>query len=126
MTQDELRRLIDMVVEEVATAASRTANVCGCHSVLLDCCPNRLRGVLDAGAARVGLYAAGGAPDSIASLIDHTLLKPDATRQQIEDVCREALQFKFATVCVNPGDSMTRLRAVRVNLKDFSVSPVPL
>ena len=35
-------------------------------------------------------------------MIDHTLLKPDATRKNIEDLCREAAQFKFATVCVNP------------------------
>jgi deoxyribose-phosphate aldolase len=35
-------------------------------------------------------------------MIDHTLLKPDATRQHIEELCREAAQFKFATVCVNP------------------------
>jgi deoxyribose-phosphate aldolase len=35
-------------------------------------------------------------------MIDHTLLKPDATRQNIEELCREAAQFKFATVCVNP------------------------
>ena len=35
-------------------------------------------------------------------MIDHTLLKADATRQEIETLCREAAQFKFATVCVNP------------------------
>ncbi|MEP7306052.1 MAG: deoxyribose-phosphate aldolase [Acidobacteriota bacterium] len=35
-------------------------------------------------------------------MIDHTLLKPDATRQNIEALCREAAQFQFATVCVNP------------------------
>jgi len=50
----------------------------------------------------VGLNAAGGAPASIASMIDHTLLKPDATRMNIEDLCREATEFRFATVCVNP------------------------
>ena len=38
----------------------------------------------------------------LARLIDHTLLKPDASRQHIEDLCREALEFRFATVCVNP------------------------
>jgi deoxyribose-phosphate aldolase len=70
--------------------------------VLDDCCPDRLRGVLDAGATRVGLHAAGGAPPGVASMIDHTLLKPDAARQNIEELCREAAQFKFATVCVNP------------------------
>src|SRR5690349_5364259 len=35
-------------------------------------------------------------------MIDHTLLKPDAARADIEALCREAAQFKFATVCVNP------------------------
>ena len=35
-------------------------------------------------------------------MIDHTLLKPDATRQQIEELCREAAEWKFATVCINP------------------------
>src|SRR5215467_5841486 len=35
-------------------------------------------------------------------MIDHTLLKPDATRADIEKLCREAAQFHFATVCVNP------------------------
>jgi deoxyribose-phosphate aldolase len=35
-------------------------------------------------------------------MIDHTLLKPDATRADIEKLCREAAEFRFATVCVNP------------------------
>jgi len=35
-------------------------------------------------------------------MIDHTLLKPDATRQEIEALCREAAQYEFASVCVNP------------------------
>ena len=37
----------------------------------------------------------------IASLIDHTLLRPDATREEIGKLCREAVQHKFASVCVN-------------------------
>src|SRR5438552_10804120 len=102
MTRDEIRRLIDMIVDELAAAAVQPQIRCACHSVLDDCCPDRLRGVLDAGATRVGVHAAGGAPSGIAAMIDHTLLKPDATRQNIEDLCREAAQFKFATVCVNP------------------------
>lgn len=40
-------------------------------------------------------------PESIAEIIDHTLLKPDATREDIQRVCQEALQYQFATVCVN-------------------------
>jgi len=37
-----------------------------------------------------------------ASMIDHTLLKADATRNQIEKLCSEASEFEFASVCVNP------------------------
>src|SRR5213083_2883912 len=101
MTREELQRVIDVIVQELS-ATSRPAVRCACHGVIDDCCPARLSGVIDAGATRVGLHAAGGAPSGIAAMIDHTLLKPDATRQNIEDLCREAAQFKFATVCVNP------------------------
>lgn len=101
MTSDEIRRLIEITIEELAAAAEPELR-CSCHAVVVNCCPDRLRVVLDAGATRVGVHAAGGAPGSIASLIDHTLLKPDATRRQIEELCREASQFHFATVCVNP------------------------
>jgi deoxyribose-phosphate aldolase len=102
MTRDELKHLIEIIVAEVAAATGRPRRLCACHAVVDDCCPDRLRGVLDAGATRVGLHATGGAPASVAAMIDHTLLKPDASRQNIEDLCREAAQFRFATVCVNP------------------------
>ncbi len=39
----------------------------------------------------------------IARMIDHTLLKPEATREEIEQLCREAVEFGFASVCINPG-----------------------
>ncbi len=38
----------------------------------------------------------------IAALIDHTLLKPDATETDITALCQQALEFHFASVCVNP------------------------
>jgi deoxyribose-phosphate aldolase len=38
----------------------------------------------------------------VARLIDHTLLQPDATESQIQQLCREAKQYRFASVCVNP------------------------
>jgi deoxyribose-phosphate aldolase len=41
-------------------------------------------------------------PQGIAPLIDHTLLKPDATRPDIAQLCAEAREFGFASVCVNP------------------------
>jgi deoxyribose-phosphate aldolase len=45
-----------------------------------------------------------GHPDSrrFSAWIDHTILKPEATPDQIETLCNEAVQFRFASVCVNP------------------------
>ena len=39
---------------------------------------------------------------TIATMIDHTLLKPEATPAQIEKLCAEAAEYHFASVCVNP------------------------
>ena len=41
-------------------------------------------------------------PEALSSVIDHTLLKPDATRAQVEKLCAEATQFGFACAMVNP------------------------
>lgn len=38
----------------------------------------------------------------LARMIDHTLLKPDATPEQIDRLCAEARMYEFASVCVNP------------------------
>jgi deoxyribose-phosphate aldolase len=99
----DLASLVAMIAEEVIAATRRPAAVrCGCHTVVEDCCPDRLRPVIDAGAARLGVHAAGGAPASVAGLIDHTLLRPDATDRDVDQLCAEAVEFGFATVCVNP------------------------
>ena len=39
---------------------------------------------------------------TIAAMIDHTLLKPEATPAQVEKLCAEAAEYHFASVCVNP------------------------
>jgi deoxyribose-phosphate aldolase len=51
--------------------------------------------------------------------IDHTLLKPDATRQQVKKVCDEAKQYGFASVCVNP----SYVGFVAEELKGTTVAP---
>jgi len=40
--------------------------------------------------------------NAMASLIDHTLLKPDSTKDMVEKLCSEADQYKFKSVCINP------------------------
>jgi deoxyribose-phosphate aldolase len=50
----------------------------------------------------VDIYGNRHQDSAIASLIDHTLLKPDASKSDIRQLCLEALTFRFASVCVNP------------------------
>ena len=103
MAPVDLERLIQIIVEEVAAAGGgRAPTRCACHSVLYECCPSRVAPVVEAGATRLGLHAVGGGAGNVAGMIDHTLLKPDATKSEIETLCREAREFGFASVCVNP------------------------
>ena len=97
----DLKRLIQIIVEEMAATGAAGPARCSCHSVLYECCPDRLRMIVDAGATRIGVHAAGGTTGDVAAMIDHTLLKPDATRKDVENACREALQYGFASVVVN-------------------------
>ena len=56
----------------------------------------------------------------LASLIDHTLLKPDATPDQLHKLCDEAIEFSFATVCVNGAN----IPLVSRRLEGSSVKPI--
>ena len=40
--------------------------------------------------------------NELAKMIDHTILKPEATEKEIEKLCKEALEYNFASVCINP------------------------
>src|SRR5437899_2928777 len=70
------------------------------------------RALASAGASRIGIR-----PDDIrssrelAQFIDHTLLRPDATYEDLRKLCEEAKRYGFATVCVNSSNvgSATRL-----------------
>lgn len=44
----------------------------------------------------------GSIPGDLARYIDHTLLKPNATEEQVRDLCAEATEYNFRSVCVNP------------------------
>jgi deoxyribose-phosphate aldolase len=128
MDTPDLQRLIQIIVEELAAAGGTQVPArCACHSVLYECCPDRLRGVLEAGATRLGLHASGGAAGGVASMIDHTLLKADAQRKDIEALCREAAEYKFASVCVNPTWVATCARLLQgTGVKVCSVVGFPL
>jgi len=56
----------------------------------------------------------------LASYIDHTLLKPDASHQQLEKICQEAKEYHFAAVCVNSSN----IAFVAQQLKGSEVKPI--
>lgn len=77
--------------------------------------------MMRAGISRVAAGPGGAKPDgNIASMIDHTLLKPDATKDQLKKVCDEAKQWGFATVCVNASN----IPFVARELAGSSVKPI--
>jgi deoxyribose-phosphate aldolase len=66
-------------------------------------CYDEFGQIISAGAERLTTHL-GTIPDNLstASYIDHTLLKPEATTEQVTQLCAEAKQFQFASVCINP------------------------
>ena len=67
-------------------------------------CHADVQRIVDAGAERIGIVLGETATaHDWASLIDHTLLKPEASEADIRKLCKEAAEFGFASVCVNPG-----------------------
>ena len=127
MERVDLQRLVQIIVEELKAATQAAPQRCRCHALLYECCPDRLRGVIEAGATRLGLHAAGGAAEGVATMIDHTLLKPDATRKDIQALCREAAEYGFASVCVNPTWVAECARLLRdTSVKVCSVVGFPL
>ena len=109
MNRDSLESLVRIVSEEIhrglnlvpqvgaSVACPWCAQVCGGH------CATEVNRMVQVGASRVSVLAPDASIDrSIASLIDHTLLKADAGYADIRRVCDEAKQYGFASVCINP------------------------
>lgn len=85
--------------EQPCDAPSEHCSACGLCSVRR---PEAVRAVLAEGAGRIGsALGTGSAPDDIAAMIDHTLLKADATSEDVRKLCEEARKHHFASVCVN-------------------------
>lgn len=115
MDQQQLERVIQAITEEILgyVGSEKCADLCGleidelicpgCDQRCAERCARKTRKVIEAGAGRISAGAeVGPVEGDIARLIDHTLLKPDATRDDIRKICLEALKYGFASVCVNP------------------------
>ena len=119
MDQAQLEKLIQAITEEIASYLGGSGHrpsggglcgldidslVCpGCDQSCAEKCERKTRAVIGAGADRIS--AGSGTCNihpEIARLIDHTLLKPEATRGDVTKLCEEARRFCFASVCINP------------------------
>lgn len=83
---------------------NHSPEVCpGCVQRCAQMCALKTKTIVEAGADRVSASERLTKVDpALAQLIDHTILKPEATAEDIRKVCREARGYGFASVCVNP------------------------
>lgn len=107
MNTDELVRLITQQVlfNLAGSAGSTTCAGCGanCEGMCVQHCPDDCRAVVSAGADRLSApLGIRQVASDLGAMIDHTLLKPDATAEQVVQLCLEARQYQFASVCLNP------------------------
>lgn len=112
--QAQVEKIVEIIAREVLITLADNQQRCqtneGEHCIeecvgdlCVRTCYDNVGRVISAGASRI-TASLGNIPKdlSIARMIDHTLLKPDATSDQIAQLCYEARKYEFASVCVNP------------------------
>lgn len=136
----------DIVVTESSAGKVFTGQISKFEGILKDICPAFQQGVecsscgkcierkqtstaavIQAGADRISAYDVKDVKKEIAKLIDHTLLKPNATQEEIVKLCEEAKKYNFASVCVNPAYvSLCKQLLKDTNVKVCTVIGFPL
>jgi deoxyribose-phosphate aldolase len=126
-SQEKVERIIEEVTREVLLRLNEPES----HDSSCDCtdgscaehCVDKLDEVVQAGAARVSATL-GTRPEKgdVAHMIDHTLLKADASQDQIAQLAYEARTYHFASVCVNP--AQVKLAAQLLKGSDVAVCTV--
>jgi len=100
---EQITRQVLILLQEEQEKAEAGADGAGAPPISAYNYLERVRPVVDAGADRIastlGIMPTDG---SLAHMIDHTLLKPEASQDQIAQLCHEARKYGFASVCVNP------------------------
>ncbi len=100
LTNGNYQQLVEQITDLVL---SRLDGANGDENYCPSFCGADVQRIVDAGASRIGVVLGETATArDWASLIDHTLLKPEASENDIKKLCSEAVQYGFASVCVNP------------------------
>ena len=107
LSEADLKRVADRITQLMGGAGGHgdhaCTDACGFCKSCADINPTLVKSFIDLGADRITHRGGGAAvPKEIAKYIDHTLLRPDATVDQVTKLCQEAKEFGFASVCVNP------------------------
>lgn len=111
MDTGELARLVtkEVLARLKGAAGGGDGPTCGLAGICSACgrCATAreatVRQFMSGGVSRISSSAGiGKVANDLAGMIDHTLLKADATEKQVENLCREAAEYHFCSVCVNP------------------------
>lgn len=106
LMQDEsnIEALVSQITDVILARLGSSASECHLqHDECFVKCPDRMHSLMADGGVRFGLTGAESeAAREVARHIDHTLLKPDATRDEILRICEEGVRYGFASVCINP------------------------
>lgn len=101
ITREIIENIISQVVAEANLETNESCTYCKGQPKPFSY--DAANDLISFGASRVGAVAPSCPPKyELAHWIDHTLLKPDATEGQITNICKEAIEYGFASVCVNP------------------------
>jgi len=101
---EKITREVLLLLAEPGSGQDGHAGRCAqCTGQCVQQCQDKVRQVVGAGASRLSSTLGGvNVGPEVAAMIDHTLLKPEASQDQIAQLCYEARKYGFATVCVNP------------------------
>ncbi len=129
--EQDLQRIVQRIMELTGSGAADlgcTTLACGFCKTCAQTNPELVRQFVEMGADRIAHQpGAGDLPRELAASIDHTLLKPDATTDQLISMCAEAKDYGFASVCVNPVNVKLVANELKgTNVKACSVVGFPL
>ena len=130
--------LVDRITKEImarlsdgppaASCPTQSAAACVICGLCVEKRPDAVKQIIANGASRIGSsLGVANVPDGLARMIDHTLLKADATEEDVLRLCGEADIFNFISVCINPTwVSLSARRLRRTNVKVCTVVGFPL
>ena len=111
-----------------STGTTGDCDPCTACGLCVEKRPDDVDSIIASGASRISASTGLGEPDGrLASMIDHTILKPDATTDEISRLCEEAKRHAFASVCINPSYVPLCAQLLRMtNVKVCTVVGFPL